>query len=380
MSWVRTSGARLQGVALQALFDLSDDAIVIVKGDRSIVDINPAFCRLLGYSREHLIDTLISDLFAQDSDWLRLTVKRDVGFSEVPWLSVAVVHSSGVTFPVAVRPIHISADQSENDFVILLIRDITQSTKALGEHAYHQDRMLRLTAGLAHDFNNVLAVISGNVQLAHMKSERLSEEPFLRQAELGCAMAARMIDQLYMISQTRRLDLDVISIPDFLQNRLALFQGAVGSGVRIRLEFLHQVETIRADLVGLEQALLNLILNADAAMPNGGTIDIIVSHIILEVAKQLVGGHIPAGTYCQIVVKDNGMGMPQYIRQRALEPYITTKIPRQADDLGSTVGLRTGCGLGLAQVHGYVTQSGGGVDLDSAIGRGTTVSLFLPMT
>jgi PAS domain S-box-containing protein len=369
----------LQVVALQALFDLSDDAIAIVKGDQSIFDINPAFCRVFGYSREHLIDRRISDLFAHDSDWQRLSVKRDVGFAETPWLSVPVVHQCGHTFPVAVRLIHISAEEREHGFVILLIREVFLSKKAPGEHAYYQDRLLRLTAGLAHDFNNVLAVISGNVQLAHMKSDRCSAEPFLRQAELGCAMAARMIDQLFMICQTRRLDLDVISIPDFLQNRLTLFQGAVGSGVRIRLEFLHQVEAIRADLVGLEQALLNLILNANEAMPDGGTIDIIVSQIICEVVKELVGGHIPAGTYYQIAVKDNGMGMPQHIRRRAFEPYITTKVPREAGDLGSTVGLRTGCGLGLAQVHGYVTQSGGGVDLDSAIGHGTTVSLFLPL-
>lgn len=369
----------MQVAALQALFDLSDDAIAIVKVDRSIFDINPAFCRLLGYSREHLIARLISDLFSQDIDWQRLILNRDVSYTETPWLRVSVVHQSGARFPVAVRPIHISADELGKDFVILLIREVTQSSNAPGEQAYHQDRLLRLTAGLAHDFNNVLAVISGNVQLAQMKSDGLSVEPFLRQAELGCAMAARMIDQLYMISQTRRLDLDVIAISDFLQNRLALFQGAVGSGVRIRLEFSHQVAAIRADMVGLEQALLNLILNANEAMPDGGTIEIVASQIILEVAKGLAGGQMSAGSYLQISVKDTGLGMPQHIRQRAFEPYITTKIPRQVDDLGSTVGLRTGCGLGLAQVHGYVTQSGGGVDLDSVVGRGTTVSLFLPV-
>lgn len=373
----------MQLSALQALFDKSEDALAIVKRDQAIFDINPSFCRLLGYSRDHLIGRLITVVFANESDWQHLSIQRDVDFALLPWISVKVMHQSGHGIPVAARAITVPASDRGDDFVICMIRDVALATDASGTHVnsqvYNQDRLYRLTAGLAHDFNNVLAVISGNVQLAHLKSDRLSAEPFLRQAELGCAMAARMINQLLIISGTRRLAPELISIAEILKSMLAMLQGVAGGDVRIGLQFLHTLANIRVDRVGLENTLLNLVLNASEAMPAGGSIDIVVSQEFFPEAKQLAGGYIPVGRYLLISVKDTGVGMTQHIRQRAFDPYITTKLPSKFGDRVSPDASSAGCGLGLAQVHGFVTQSGGGVDLDSVMGQGTTVTVYLPM-
>ncbi|MDP6830418.1 MAG: PAS-domain containing protein [Alphaproteobacteria bacterium] len=254
--------------------------------------------------------------------------------------------------------------------VITLAVDITER-KAIEAQLQQSQRMEavgQLTGGVAHDFNNMLAVIIGNLDLIQ-DSERIQDE-FDRE---GIAMSLRaalrgaeLTDRLLAFSRKQELNAKITDVNKLVPEFRQLAARTIGADIAIATKQETALWPTMVDAGQLENALLNLAINARDAMPSGG-------HLTIETANRTLaeedGGRfedLVPGDYVMIAVGDDGTGMPEHVRERVFEPFYTTK------DVGD------GSGLGLSMVFGFAKQSGGQVVIDSAEGVGTTVRIYLP--
>ena len=231
----------------------------------------------------------------------------------------------------------------------------------------------QLTGGLAHDFNNLLSGISGSLQLMNM---RVSQG---RTAEIGRYMdaamtsverAAALTHRLLAFSRRQTLDPKPTDANSLIEGLRDMFSRTVGPGIKIETSLAPELWSTLCDPNQLENALLNLVINARDAMPDGGHITIETSNCVLADSRGLqidsLSGRVPNGEYIALFVIDTGSGMPPAVIERAFDPFFTTK------------PIGQGTGLGLSMIYGFVQQSGGHVLLRSAEGHGTTVAIYLP--
>ncbi len=226
----------------------------------------------------------------------------------------------------------------------------------------------QLTGGLAHDFNNLLAGISGALQLMQLRAlsgQFKDFERYILTAQSGVKRAAALTHRLLAFSRRQTLDPRPADVNRLVAGMLELVQRTVGPGIAVNVISAPDLWNTLVDPSQLENALLNLCINARDAMPDGG-------HITIETGNRWLNEHtahlhdIPSGQYLSLSVSDAGVGMAPDILDKAFEPFFTTK----------PVG--EGTGLGLSMVYGFARQSGGQARIDSAPGVGTTVCMYLP--
>ncbi len=223
----------------------------------------------------------------------------------------------------------------------------------------------RLTGGVAHDFNNLLTVVIGGLDMILKHPHDTARVVRLGEAALAAGRRGeRLTRQLLAFSRRQELKLEVLDLAALIEQMEPLVRRAVGEAVTLRVHREADLGGSRLDPAQFEAALLNLVVNAADAVGGDGDIDISTTRRTL--AEGEVQG-AAAGDYICVAVADTGVGMSPEIAQRAFEPFFTTK----------EVGR--GTGLGLAQVYGFISQVGGAVSICSEVGRGTTVSLFLPL-
>ena len=222
----------------------------------------------------------------------------------------------------------------------------------------------RLTGGLAHDFNNLLQTISTGLHIVDRQTGAdAPQRRFLEAAMRATGKAADLVKQMMAFGRAQPLKPQPVNLPSFVLQTQELTRKAVGERVQLTAEIEPGLPTVLVDPAQLELALLNLIFNARDAMPDGGAILVAARLATAQEAAPLAGRD-----YVRLEVSDNGVGMSPETRQRAFDPYFTTK----------PVGA--GTGLGLAQVLAFARQSNGDARLDSTPGVGTRVSLLLPVT
>lgn len=226
----------------------------------------------------------------------------------------------------------------------------------------------RLTGGIAHDFNNLLSVIVGNMQLL---ARSLRESPrLLRQSETALKAAMRgaeLTRRLLAFARQQVLEPKIVDPNEMIGGMYELLRRTLTGDVEIQQQLAADAWSAKVDPGQLENAVLNLVINARDAMPDGGLIKIVTRNVTIG-APQAHDEAMAPGEYAVIDVADTGAGMTPDIVKRAIEPFFTTK------DVGK------GSGLGLSMVYGFVRQSGGYVHITSAPGRGTTVHLYFPRT
>lgn len=233
------------------------------------------------------------------------------------------------------------------------------------QQAQKMEAIGQLTGGVAHDFNNILTTVIGNLELIAARSA--ADDPRRRLAEnalRGAEQGARLTEHLLSFARRQRLEPEVLDVGGVLGAMLALARRAVGETIELSLDLQGKLWRCRVDQAQLQSAILNLVINARDAMPSGG-------RILIEAHNAVVSNQAPdiaAGDYVRLSVKDTGSGMAPEVVARAFEPFFTTK------EAGR------GSGLGLSMVYGFAKQSGGAVQIDSAVGRGTAVHLYLPRT
>src|SRR5262249_32788854 len=236
-------------------------------------------------------------------------------------------------------------------------------TEAALRQAQRMEAIGQLTGGIAHDFNNLLTVISGSLELLSRHVRSAPGKRLLNAAQSGVEGGARLTNSVLSFSRRQALQPELVDPSRLIEDFSELLRRALGETIELRL--LLNRGCCFIDPAQFQAALLNLTVNARDAMPEGGILTIEARNVVLS-ADHLSNGEARAGGYVAITVRDTGRGMTEAVRQRAFEPFYTTK------DVG------TGSGLGLSQVYGFVKQSGGHVEISSALGAGTTVSLYLP--
>ena len=274
--------------------------------------------------------------------------------------------------PVVVQVVGIAVDYSneEEGLVLFCGRDITQQRAA--EEALRQSQKMeavgQLTGGLAHDFNNLLTGIMGaldllETRLGQGRTDRI--ERYIRTAQEAAKRAASLTHRLLAFSRQQTLDPKPSDINALVAGMEELLRRTVGPEISLEVAREPDLWTVLVDVSQLENALLNLVINARDAMPNGG-------RIIVDTRNSRLGARdagerdLPPGDYVALSVTDNGSGMPPEVAARIFEPFFTTK------PMGS------GTGLGLSMIYGFAKQSGGNVRVHTRPGLGTTMRIVLP--
>jgi PAS domain S-box-containing protein len=242
-----------------------------------------------------------------------------------------------------------------------------QRAQAALEEAQRMEAVGQLTGGIAHDFNNLLTAISGNLDLvSQMAADNARMRQLLDAAQRAADRGARLTSQLLAFARRQRLHPEVVRLEDLLRDFQILITRALGEKVEVRFEIEPALWPCLVDPAQFQSAVLNLVVNARDAMQAGGQFTIEGRNLVLDAHDAASVPHLSPGPYVVVTVRDTGEGMAPPVAARAFEPFFTTK------EVGK------GTGLGLSQVYGFARQSGGTATLESAVGRGTAVRLFLP--
>ncbi|WP_428376442.1 response regulator [Lichenicoccus sp.] len=239
-----------------------------------------------------------------------------------------------------------------------------QRTGAILQQAQKMEAIGQLTGGVAHDFNNVLAAVLGNLELAQARATDPAVKKFLRNAQQAAERGAKLTDHLLSFARKQPLRRESCDLNRLSTDFAALIRRTVGAAIEVRLTLAAGLWPVMLDATQFEMALLNLAVNASHAMPGGGVIEISTRNV--PAGSDGLPGDLDPGDYTCVAVQDDGSGMSAEVAARAFEPFYTT----------STIGKSTG--LGLSQVYGLSKQLGGTTILTSRAGRGTCVSLLLP--
>ncbi len=345
-------------------------------GDNPIAFANGAFLHLTGYREEEVLGKNCRFLQGPRTDPETIQHIREALASHQPFAAeILNYRRDGTPFwnALFIGPVYDHTGALRYFFASQI--DITR--RRTSQDAFRQSQKMeaigQLTAGLAHDFNNMLQVISGNLEIAALRLQNGGniEQAMkaISRAERGAAQAGKVTSQLLAFARKTRLDPKPINLNLLIVQFGEMVSRTLGAEVTIDLKLDLALTLCIADAGQVEMALLNVLMNARDAMPGGGLVTISTSMAEIDAAETAYRGHILLpGRYVVLSVADQGEGMEQDVLERAVEPFFTTK------------GTGKGTGLGLAMVHGFLRQSGGGINISSEKGKGTTVRMLFPET
>ena len=339
----------------------------------AFLSVNPALVTMLGYDRAADVRALrlSSGLYADAGGFERFLTKLD-GTESFVAMETQWMHRDGKLLTVKVRARRLRDPRA--GYVIEGVAENVTDRRALRAQLLQAQKMEavgRLTGGMAHDFNNLLCVIVGNLEMLGAKTTDRKQAKDLLQRALRAAMnGADLTQRLLAFSRRQPLRPEVVYLHKLIGDFSGLLRHTLGESIALTIRTGPGLWPCLVDHNQLETALLNLAVNARDAMPNGGRISIGIENVALGAGGGNGNGNgddvAAHGDYLKLSVADEGEGMAEEVQQRAFEPFFTTK---------SETG---GSGLGLSMVYGFIKQSGGHVTIDSKLGEGTTVSLYLP--
>ncbi len=352
---------RIQKLALGAI----SQSVVIADVDREgtpVIFANEAFVELTGYGADEIIGQSCRILQGPETSPDACEKMRDAIAAHAPYSGLILNYrKDGSAFwnDVSLTPI----DNDElGRFMVGVQRDVTEQLdlEARLRESQRMEAIGKLSGGIAHDFNNILALILGNAEIiaAEAAKESVAHDAasdIIEAADGGSKLVARMLQY----ARGEGGDNEDVPINDVIEAVVTLLRRTIGEPVRLEADLSAAVGRVHIDRTLFETALMNLVLNARDAMPKGGTIRI-------SSRRQSNAGPT-LGPAAIIAVSDSGVGMDDATKARAFEPFFTTK----------QVGR--GNGLGLAMVYNFVKQSGGDISIETAPGRGTTVTMVLPI-
>ncbi|MDP9043935.1 MAG: PAS domain-containing protein [Pseudomonadota bacterium] len=351
----------------------SPDLLVVIGADGIFRDVNPAWTTILGHPASEVVGrSYLEFIWAEDAALTQGGLEDAVKRRDLTNFENRYARIDG-------SPRWISwHTAAEGDLVLAYGRDITDQKKAqqelaIAHEALRQSQKMeavgQLTGGLAHDFNNLLAAISGSLELL---TKRVTEgrlagiDRFVSTAQGAARRAAALTHRLLAFSRQQTLDPRPTDVNRLIGGMEDLIRRSTGPNVAVEVVGAVGLWLTKVDPPQLENALLNLCINArDAMAPGGGRLTIETANRWLDDRAALERDLAP-GQYISICITDTGVGMAPEVVARAFDPFFTTK------------PLGEGTGLGLSMVYGFVRQSGGQVRVSSEVGRGTTMCLYLP--
>jgi PAS domain S-box-containing protein len=350
-----------------ALVADSDDAIIAKTLDGTVTSWNHAAERMFGWLASEIIGRPITTIIPEDRLADEAAIIRRLRQGErITHFETVRQHRDGssVLVSLTVSPIRDATGAIVGASKIA--RDISRQrqTEQMLQRVRRMTALGELTGGVAHDFNNLLSVIVNNVELLRrMMSGQPELDAMARDILTAALSGGALTRRLLTFARQQTLTLEVIDLNGYLPSYVELLRRTLGQAIEIETRFAGELWLVRADASQIGDALINLALNARDAMP------VASGRITIETANRSVSqgqSPGPTGEFVALTVSDNGSGMQPEVLERAMEPFFTTK------------PIGQGNGLGLSMVHGTIAQHGGFVDIRSAPGDGTSVTLFLP--
>ncbi len=362
---LRRSEVRYRSLVQTAVYGIYRSSL-----EGQFFDVNPALIGMLGYSSalEVLALDPQKDVFLNANEYARLVDEfqrtgRVDGF-EVRWK-----RKDGAAITVRISGRAVASEDEPADVLEAIAEDITE--RRVLEDQFRQSQKMeavgRLAGGIAHDFNNLLMVVSGYTEVLldqltpghplHSKVESIQQ---------ASDRATTLTRQLLAFSRKQLLELKVIDVNSVVKDMERLLRPLIGEDIELTTNLAPAIGCTRADAGQLEQVIMNLVVNAKDAMPNGGKICIRTASVTLDDSYRPENTFIKQGPYIMISVSDTGHGMDRETQARIFEPFFTTK------EKGK------GTGLGLSTVYGIIKQSGGYVFVQSEVGLGTVFTIYFP--
>jgi PAS domain S-box-containing protein len=364
------SSLRDSATLQDAIVNTAVDSIVVIDDSGIIQSANPATQAIFNYSTGELIGQNVKMLMPQEvarahdgylSSYKRTGVRKIIGIGR----EVLGKRRDGSTFPVdlAVAEWH---DATGRRFYTGIMRDISERKKieeALS-HAQRLDAVGRLAGGVAHDINNLLAVIAGNLEVAEQRTEDQETNRLIRRAMEAVEAGTGFNRRLLSLAQRRKLEPRRLVLNTRVEHMLKLLERTLGEEIELNAKLATDLWDVHCDPGEVDGAIVNLAINARDAMPDGGRLVVATCNVTLDASR--LHPDARQGDYVRVSVVDTGIGMTPEVLKHAMDPFFSTKDPGK------------GTGLGLSSVYNFVKQSGGFVTLASEPGKGTTVSLYLP--
>ena len=357
----------------KSIFESADAGMSVLSVDQKIRLRNAALSNMLGYTREEFEAIKMRNLAHPDDGAKNTRQRLAAGVLQAEY-DKRYRHRDGHYITCHVIGSTVVDDAGRALYSVTLFRDITEQNRVEEQlrQAQKMETVGQLTGGVAHDFNNLLQIIGSNIQMAQheLVTGRISTDAILEY--LGGALDAgkrggTLVQQLLAFSRVQTLSIETVDPRTFIPETIKLLERTLGEDIEISATIDDDVPVAAIDRTNLTNAILNIAINAQAAMPDGGRLSICARRKYLEQGSDVEGSHLPAGEFVEFSVTDTGCGMSDETLRQAVEPFYTTK----------PVG--EGSGLGLSMVYGFARQSGGQLILDSAIGKGTTVRLLFPV-
>ena len=353
---------------------IHDYAIYMLDPSGIVASWNAGARRFKGYAAGEILGQHFSRFYTEEDQandlpaYALATAAREGRFEREGWR----VRKDGSRFWAHVVIDAIHNEQGGLVGFAKITRDITEKKQAEDAleranaalfQAQKMEAIGQLTGGIAHDFNNLLGVISSGLDMLSTWRQDARDIKMLESMQRAVERGATLTQQLLSFARQQPLKVDKHNLNTLIGGFEAVLRRAGNSSIAFEVSLGSMLKTVSIDATRFEAALLNLVVNARDAMPNGGRLVIATTNV--ELGERQIG-NLAAGTYVNISVSDSGEGMPPEVAARAFEPFFTTK------EIGK------GTGLGLSQVYGFIAQSGGEVVIESEVGKGTTVSIYLP--
>lgn len=370
---------RKNQAAFENLYDHAPVGYHELDSQGRIIRINQTELNMLGYSKEEMLGKYIWE-FAVNKEISEHTVKQKLNgiLSNGHVFERSYRRKDGSVLPVVIEDRILHTDGGKISGVRTIVQDITEK-KRLEEEKQDLENQFResqkmesigtLAGGIAHDFNNLLTVIQGHAQMAMMDMTE-SDRHYKNLAQImnSSTRAASLTRQLLLFSRKEAIELKTLDLTPTIQNLLKMLTRLIGEDITINTKLAAGLALVEADEGNIEQMIMNLVVNARDAMPDGGTITITTENVtIADVDIRLTPGSRP-GQFVRISVQDTGVGIPKELLNKIFDPFFSTK------EKGK------GIGLGLSVVYGIAKSHGGWINVYSEPEHGTVFKIYLPVS
>ena len=374
VSEVKAAETELAGreAHLRSILATVPEAMIIIDEQGIVTSFSATAAALFGYRPEEVVGRNVRMLMPEPyraehdgylSDYLRTGEARIIGYGRL----VQAVTKDGTVFPIELSVGEACANGRR--IFTGFVRDLTSRQKMEQELRQSQkmEAVGQLTGGIAHDFNNILTAIIANLELLAPEIGDPDQRELVDEAHGAAQDGAKLAAQLLAFGRRQPLNPQPTNVGELISNFAGLLRRTLGETIALEIAARPSPPPTVVDAAQLQNALLNLTINARDAMPRGGRLSIEVSPARLDADYAQMYPEVRTGRYVLVAISDTGVGMSEAVRRRAFEPFFTTK-PTGA-----------GTGLGLSMVYGFVKQSGGHIQIYSELGHGTSVRVFLPV-
>jgi PAS domain S-box-containing protein len=356
---------------LSSILDTVPDGMVVIDQKGIVISFSRAAEKLFGFKAEEICGSNVSKLMPNpDRDahdgyidhYLETGEKRIIGYGRV----VTGRRADGSYFPME---LHVGEATVKGERIFTgFVRDLTSRYKIEEDlrQAQKMEAVGQLTGGIAHDFNNLLTVISGNLEMVEDKLPPGPLREILKEAQDAASDGAKLTGQLLAFGRRQPLNPKQADLGQLITGFSNLLRRTLGEDIKLSTILSGSNFDVLVDSSQLQNAILNIAINARDAMPKGGRLAMEISRVQLDADYAKMYPEVRSGDFVLIAMTDTGVGMNEEVRKHAIEPFFTTK------ETGA------GTGLGLSMVYGFVKQSGGHLQIYSEVGCGTTIRVYLP--